>query len=104
MSIDGKVREDASPLPEEPARQDLRDSYEAPRTEIERMLARIWEDVLQLNRIGIRDNFLDLGGNSVSAVQVAASIRDALPVQLSVNDFFRHLTIVELAEELETRL
>ncbi|MGF7174139.1 non-ribosomal peptide synthetase [Azospirillum doebereinerae] len=71
-----------------------------PRTDDERALAAIWREVLKTDALGVHDNFFDLGGHSLMAVQVVARIRARWPVALSVRHVFEAPTIVELAAEL----
>jgi len=71
--------------------------YEAPRTELERELAAIWQTVLHHDRVGIHDNFFDLGGDSLRAFQVLSRICHALHVNLPLRGFFEAPTIAGLA-------
>ncbi|MCO6453577.1 MAG: non-ribosomal peptide synthetase [Caldilineales bacterium] len=68
-------------------RPDLSTPYRPPETPIQALIAGIWADVLGLDRIGIDDNFLDLGGNSILAARILARINQAMGVDLP----FRHL-------------
>ena len=72
----------------------------APRTVVEETVARIWADVLGLAHIGTEDDFVELGGDSVLAVQVIASIGDELGLELSIYDFFEGPTVAEIARKL----
>lgn len=71
-------------------------SYAAPRSDAERTLAGIWASVLERDRVGIDDNFFDLGGDSILVVQIASRAHRA-GLQISPNDLFDHQTIRELA-------
>ena len=75
--------------------------YVAPGTEVEEILADIWTEVLQVNQIGINDNFLGLGGNSLSAIRIIARIEDSLKLELPVNRIFEKPTISALANHIE---
>ncbi|WP_344604656.1 non-ribosomal peptide synthase/polyketide synthase [Streptomyces glaucus] len=68
-----------------------------PRTREERILAAIWADVLGTDAVGVRDDFFDLGGDSVLAARTLARIRDELGVRLSVRDVFTARTVADLA-------
>jgi FkbM family methyltransferase len=70
--------------------------YQAPRTATERCLAAIWQDVLGLQQVGIHDNFFNLGGASMEALQVVARAEDA-GLTLSPEDMFQFQTIASLA-------
>src|SRR4029453_84148 len=62
----GKIDRNALPEPDN-RRPDLKGPYVLPSTEIEKRLSRIWSEVLSLDRVGVQDNFFDLGGHSLTA-------------------------------------
>ncbi len=68
----------------------------APRTETERLLARIWADVLGVDEPGVEDNFFALGGDSILSIQVVSRARHE-GLRLTSKDVFRHQKIAELA-------
>lgn len=82
MTPNGKIDRKALPAPfggvviEE-------ETYVAPRTEMEQALAKVWQEVLGVERVGIHDNFFDLGGHSLLSMQVIAMIRDRLDKKLT---------------------
>ena len=78
----------ASPPPKE---------YVAPRDPVETKLAEIWTELLGADQVGIHDDFFDLGGQSILATQAVSRIRDAFEADLSLQTFFAHATIAELA-------
>lgn len=63
------------------ARPPLKNSYIAPRNDAERKMVRIWESILAINDIGIRDNFFDLGGNSLLGVNLLSQVRKAFSLE-----------------------
>src|SRR5262249_23302820 len=69
----------------------------APRTALEQRLAQIWTEVLKLERIGVHDNFFDLGGHSLIATQVVSRIRDACQTNIPLRTLFEKPTVEELA-------
>ncbi|MFY9978849.1 MAG: amino acid adenylation domain-containing protein, partial [Candidatus Sulfotelmatobacter sp.] len=77
------------------------ESWAAPRTEVERKLAAIWEELLKVQLIGIEQNFFELGGHSLLALQVMARIRSQFEVELGVRILFEGATIAGLAAEVE---
>jgi amino acid adenylation domain-containing protein len=95
----GKI--DRSSLPEPRSSELTVVSKEVPRNLTEEVLVGIWSDVLGAPGIGIRDSFFDLGGHSISATQMAARVRQAFGVDLSLRTFFDRPTIAELAEAVE---
>ncbi|HEY4588566.1 MAG TPA: phosphopantetheine-binding protein, partial [Thermoanaerobaculia bacterium] len=70
--------------------------YEAPRNPAEEILAAVWAEVLRLDRVGIHDNFLELGGDSVLMIQAATRSR-LRGVQFTPRQMFQNQTISELA-------
>jgi amino acid adenylation domain-containing protein/non-ribosomal peptide synthase protein (TIGR01720 family) len=77
-------------------RPDLTREYVAPRTPVEELLAGIWGEVLGLDRVGVEDNFFQLGGDSILTVQVVARAREA-GCQLTLRQIFTHQTVAGLA-------
>jgi acyl carrier protein len=73
------------------------------RTEIERGLSLIWQEVLSLDEVSIDDNFFELGGHSLSALRVLARIRRDFHVDVPIRSLFDRPTIAELALEVEQR-
>jgi acyl carrier protein len=73
----------------------------APRTPLERQLAETWAEVLQVERVGIHDSFLDLGGHSLTATRLVARLRSALGVEVALKTLFETPTIAGLVEEIE---
>src|SRR5262249_16317691 len=93
LTPNGKVDKRALP---EPDRSNRDADHQAPRTPAERSLARIWSQALAVERIGIHDNFFDLGGDSIPSIQVVSRARDVgLPI--TTQQIFQHQTIAELA-------
>jgi amino acid adenylation domain-containing protein len=78
-------------------RPDLGGSFTAPRDEIERSLASIWEDVLGVHPIGVDDNFFDLGGDSIRAVRMCAMVRKTLETVVPQSALLRAPTIATFA-------
>ncbi|QJB31621.1 amino acid adenylation domain-containing protein [Chitinophaga oryzae] len=98
MSANGKV--DRKQLP---AVQGVAGSsgYVAPASALERLLVRIWEEVLVQERIGVQDNFFELGGHSLRAMQILSRIHRELGVSPGLQDLFDHPVISELAGIVE---
>jgi amino acid adenylation domain-containing protein len=72
-----------------------------PRTETEEILAAIWREVLEVDRIGIDDDFFSLGGHSLIATRVASRVNSSFQTDLPLRRFFELPTIVELAEAID---
>ncbi|MEU5018279.1 non-ribosomal peptide synthetase [Streptomyces angustmyceticus] len=97
MPLTGNKKVDRKALPApEGDRPDLGEEYAAPRTPAERVVARVWSDVLGVDRVGAHDNFFELGGDSILSIQVIARAR-RFGLNLTPPMMFRHLTVAELA-------
>jgi acyl carrier protein len=75
----------------------------APRTPLEEQLAKIWSDVLGLERIGVADNFFDLGGHSLSATRLLALAEETFKVELPLRLFFESATVEGMARAMLSR-
>jgi acyl carrier protein len=80
--------------------RDTDQRYAPPRDDFERALAEIWERVLEMSPIGINDPFLNLGGDSLKATRIIASLRQSLDCDVSIASFLNAKTIAGLAELL----
>jgi acyl-CoA synthetase (AMP-forming)/AMP-acid ligase II/acyl carrier protein len=74
----------------------------APRTPLERMLAECWAEILQLEQVGIYDNFFALGGDSLSATHILSRVHEITHIEVEASRFFETPTIAEIAQYLET--
>ncbi len=79
----------------------LTNTFVAPRTPEEELLAGIWSSVLGLEKVGIHDNFFELGGHSLLATQIVSRIRDSFSVELPLGHLFESPTIAGLTEQLK---
>jgi amino acid adenylation domain-containing protein len=96
LTPSGKVDRKALPAPDR-LRSEHEAGYVAPRTETERMLAAIWSEVLEIDRVGAEDNFFDLGGHSLLATQVMSRARQKFRVELPLGELFAGPTVSHLA-------
>ncbi|RKH39334.1 non-ribosomal peptide synthase/polyketide synthase, partial [Corallococcus sicarius] len=76
------------------------DTFRAPRTPTEQLLAGIWEQVLRVERVGLGDDFFDLGGHSLLATQLVSRIQGTFQVELPLGDIFEAPTLTALAERI----
>ncbi|MDR6226883.1 non-ribosomal peptide synthetase [Desmospora profundinema] len=98
LTLNGKV--DFRALPE-PGRFQLRQiPFEGPRNPEEALLCWVWEEVLSREKVGIRDHFFEIGGDSIKGIQAAARMGQE-GWRLRLKDLFQHPTIAELARRLE---
>ncbi len=92
LTPNGKVNRRALPKPEQ-HRPDLAVAYVEPRTSVERTIAGIWQEVLQVERVGLHDNFFDLGGHSLLLAQAHSKMRDIFKQDVALIDLYRYPTI-----------
>jgi acyl transferase domain-containing protein len=79
-------------------RPNLATTYEAPRNELEKAVVDIWSRVFGIAPIGVNDNFLELGGHSLMAIQIASRMRETFEIELAVANFYKAPTPAGLAE------
>jgi amino acid adenylation domain-containing protein/thioester reductase-like protein len=97
LTPSGKVDRRALPTPNQ-SRPALKKDLVLPRTEIEESLSEIWSQVLSIKPIGVHDNFFDLGGNSLSAIQVVFKAREVFQIEIPIVALFDTQTIANFAE------
>ncbi|TPG68112.1 amino acid adenylation domain-containing protein [Brevibacillus laterosporus] len=93
LSANGKVDRKALPKPDAEAL--VQTEYVAATTSIEETLAEIWADVLSVERVGVKDNFFDLGGDSIKAIQIMARLTSH-NIKLTIRDLFQNPTIEQV--------
>jgi amino acid adenylation domain-containing protein len=96
----GKIDRRALPSPDR-SRPELDKAFVAPRTPTEELLAEIWAQLLDLERVGIHDNFFDLGGHSLLATQLVSRMRETFQVEIPLRHLFEVPTVAGLAESIE---
>ena len=102
LTPNGKIDRRALPAPGEDAL--TRHSYEAPEDEIELALAKIWAELLGVDRIGRSDNFFELGGHSLLAVRVLSRVSQEIGTSIAVSDLFAHPDLASFARVVSIRL
>jgi amino acid adenylation domain-containing protein len=102
LTPNGKIDRRALPIPE--LQRQVIDRYVPPSTEVERQIVAIWEGVMKIDRVGVQDNFFDLGGYSLLAIQVMARLRQTLQIEIGLASLFELPTVAELAHRVETLL
>jgi acyl carrier protein len=98
LTPNGKIDKKALPKPDFDTYRE--NEFIAPRNEIEMKLAQIWQEVLNIENIGINDNFFSLGGHSLLATQIVSRIRTNLGVELPLRNLFEYPTIAQLGDRL----
>jgi amino acid adenylation domain-containing protein len=96
LSETGKIDRESLPAPEQ-SRPALEQSYAAPATALEKVLAGIFGEVLKIEHVGVRDNFFELGGHSLLATRVVSKIRQIFAIELPVRKLFEEPTVSGLA-------
>ena len=86
------------------ARSELTADYVAPRTEVEATLATIWAETLQIDKVGIYDDFFDLGGHSLLAIQVVSRLRATVILEPSMLQVFEAPTVADFATIITQQL
>ena len=99
---DGADRAEGSSLTHY-SRPNLPVEYVAPRNPAEETIAAIWGELLGVGEVGIHDDFLDLGGDSLLATRLVARMRQAFSLELPVRLIFEASTVAELAQAVEER-
>ncbi|AOY84552.2 non-ribosomal peptide synthetase [Moorena producens JHB] len=99
LTPNGKVNRRALPAPDR-SRPDLATALVMPQSETEQVIAKVWQEVLQLEVVGIKDNFFELGGNSLLLTQVYNKLTGTFGSQLSIVKLFQYPTIQRLAQNL----
>ncbi|MDR3635535.1 MAG: amino acid adenylation domain-containing protein [Isosphaeraceae bacterium] len=103
LTPNGKIDRNALPDPD-PSAARQGSVYVPPRGPIEEALVGVWRELLGQDRIGVHDNFFDLGGHSLIATQLLARIRDTFAVEPVLRDFLENATVAGLARVIEHAL
>jgi len=82
-------------------RPDLPTAYVEPETDLQKQIAGIWQKLLGISRIGIYDDFFDLGGNSLMGTQLISELRAEFQVELPLRSLFEDPTISGVAKIIE---
>jgi amino acid adenylation domain-containing protein len=99
LTPNGKLDRLALPAPTD-IRAQTETVYLAPRNEVEKIVAAVWQEVLQLDQVGVHDNFFDLGGHSLLMLRIQGKVRTLFNRDMSIVEMFRYPTVSSLAEML----
>jgi len=99
LTPNGKVDLLALPVPDALNPQ-LETTYVAPQTELEQIIATVWQQVLHLEKVGVEDSFFALGGNSLLIAQAQSKLREVVDREVSISEIFKYPTISSLAKYL----
>ncbi|MCI0397703.1 MAG: amino acid adenylation domain-containing protein [Chloroflexi bacterium] len=95
----GKVDRRALPAPDQ-ARARPEESFAAPRTPVEEIIAGIWAQMLNVQRVGIHDDFFELGGDSILSIRTTALLRSTFHMEIPVRTLFEAPTVAQYAQAL----
>ncbi|MBZ4423371.1 condensation domain-containing protein, partial [Myxococcus sp. RHSTA-1-4] len=100
VTPNGKLDRAALPAPEASASRE--DTFVAPSTPTEQLLAGLWAEVLHITQVSAQDDFFELGGHSLLATQVISRVRDTFKVELPLRDLFEASTLTALAARIDS--
>jgi amino acid adenylation domain-containing protein len=105
LSLSGKIdRQELAAVEIETAAVDSKEHFTAPRSETEKQIAEIWAEALELDNIGIYDNFFDLGGHSLLIPRIHRRLEKQFPGRCEIADLFEYMTVFQLARRIEGTL
>ncbi len=99
LTPNGKIDRSALPKPDF-SQSHLAKNFVPPHTSTEKVIADIWAKVLQLEKVGVHDNFFDLGGNSLLTIPIASKMQESLNINISVIDLLTYPTVSAFAQYL----
>jgi amino acid adenylation domain-containing protein len=103
LTSNGKLDRRALPAPERRGAE-LEETFVAPRTPVEQTLVQIWSEILHVERVGVHDNFFDLGGHSLMATQVMLRLHTTFATKVPLRSLFENPTVAGLTACIETLL
>lgn len=94
LTANGKIARGTLPTP---VKSESERSYEQAESKMEQLLCEIWSDVLQVKRVGVNENFFDIGGNSLLSLQVVGQVEKKLQIKVPTIKFFQYPTVSSFA-------
>lgn len=101
LTPNGKIDRKAFPSPDQP-KSASKEAYVAPTSDLEKIIANIWKDVLGRDQVGVNENFFDLGGHSLLVIQALTRLRQEVDPNIQITLLFQHTTISSLTKHLQT--
>ena len=98
LTVNGKL--DVRALPEPELTTGL--IYVAPRNELEGKLCAIWEDVLGIKKVGIYDNFFQIGGTSINAIRIIGKCKEEEGIRVTLLDLFEYGTVAGISKNIQS--
>ncbi|QQS37257.1 MAG: LLM class flavin-dependent oxidoreductase [Ignavibacteriales bacterium] len=103
LTPNGKIDRKVFPPPLNEATNELTVDVVLPNGELEIAIADIWKRLLNTNKVGVKDNFFDIGGHSLLAVQMHSEIKKSVNEELTLIDIFRYPTIISLVDYIKKK-
>jgi len=100
LTVNGKIDRAALPPPDT-IRPVLQMEYVEARTEFEEIIQEVWSEVMQIDKIGVFDGFLEIGGDSLRGIRIVSRLNESFELELPVNIIFQHGSIAQLATYIE---
>ncbi|MFC2145725.1 amino acid adenylation domain-containing protein [Acidobacteriota bacterium] len=100
LTPQGKTHRKALPAPDS-SRPKLEATYVAPASDLEKIIAGVWQQVLKMEILGVNDNFFDMGGNSLNIIDLSAKLKLRLEKDVSIARMFQYPTIASFAAYME---
>jgi amino acid adenylation domain-containing protein len=100
LSPNGKIDRKALPEPDMSGQVRESTAYVEPQTELEKTIVQCWRELLNVEKIGLNDDFFDLGGHSLMAAQFLSRLRDRTEVEVSLKTFFEASTVAGVAKSV----
>ncbi|MBW9155185.1 non-ribosomal peptide synthetase [Clostridium tagluense] len=97
LTINGKLNKKALP---DPMVGDAIKGYEAPTNEIEKKLAKVWSEVLGIEKVGINDNFFEIGGDSIKIIKLINIISTEFKKKIKISDIYNMQSVKEMAKNM----
>ncbi|MEM9821143.1 MAG: amino acid adenylation domain-containing protein [Bacteroidota bacterium] len=101
LTNNGKVDRAALPVPDISSLSEV--DFVAPRNETEAAIAQIWQDLLEVEQVGIHHDFFTLGGHSLLATRVISEIREQFQVEIAIREIFEFTTVEQLAQLIDQK-
>jgi amino acid adenylation domain-containing protein len=101
LSPNGKIDRRALPAPGT-GRPELEEPFAAARTPVEEVIVGVWSEVLGVERVGVRDDFAELGGHSLHATRIASRLRETFAVEVPLRALFESATVARQGELVES--
>jgi len=100
LSPNGKIDRRALPAPDIGSQVRESTAYLEPQSELEKTIVQCWRELLNVERIGLNDDFFDLGGHSLLAAQFLSRLRDRVGIEVSLKTFFEASTVSGVAKSV----